>query len=151
MLCKLGEDLRIKQVGNNVAAQRITIDNCLIENSGGTGIRAGIYAANNTFTHNTIRNMGLYYALQEPIAAQLDLDPEQRKGIAAAIGDHSQRLRKMSRVNSAQRGIDGRKSYVEAWIDIYDLLTEQQQNEFNRLRGPMPASALPKLKIYQFE
>ncbi len=40
-------------------AQNITVKNCIIENSGGTGIRAGIYSANNQFSHNIIKKKGL--------------------------------------------------------------------------------------------
>lgn len=40
-------------------AQHIVVENCVIENAGGCGIKSGIYSANNTFRHNIIRNMGL--------------------------------------------------------------------------------------------
>jgi hypothetical protein len=42
-----------------MGAHNISIDNCIIENSGGTGIKSGVYSANNTFKHNVIRHMGL--------------------------------------------------------------------------------------------
>ncbi|MEM8666169.1 MAG: right-handed parallel beta-helix repeat-containing protein [Planctomycetota bacterium] len=39
-------------------AQHVTIENCVIENAGGCGIKSGIYSANNTFRNNIVRNMG---------------------------------------------------------------------------------------------
>lgn len=116
-----------------------------------------------------------YRAFQDPaIVEQLELSPQQQQGVAGAIQGHLSRLREMdSRLRTellesrrlppdeqadfrermrtwrAKRSSLGRLSYVQAWNEIHRLLTPEQRAEFNRLRGPLPASALPALGAYR--
>lgn len=82
------------------------------------------------------------------VVAALTLTAEQQLQITAAIQKHGQRLRSATLpADEAQRIWNGQLSHRKVWLDVRDVLSADQVELFNRLRGEKPKSAVARGRV----
>jgi len=55
------------------------------------------------------------------------------------------------KVLTDDRGRYGRASHKQVWTDVHEILSSEQRQLWNAMRGPMPESVRPALKAFEGE
>jgi hypothetical protein len=106
----------------------------------------------------------------DELVARLELTDEQHQKVLAAIDAHLQRIAEESRelassvqavrsrggkeaeeqirTMTAAKSLRGRLSHRRVWDEIAVILSTQQREQFNRLRGPMPEAVAKVLPLF---
>jgi hypothetical protein len=108
----------------------------------------------------------------EELTTRLELSGQQREKVLAAIAAHlrrvegnalefartkeqlAQTLQGESLANclrdiTREQGHQGRMSHARVWDEIHGILSPQQRDAFNRLRGAMPECVRPELRAFE--